>query len=619
MVQKFVRISTAVLVVWICASSAFAAPKVDRVEPPNWWTPHTWNTVQLLLTGAELQDAKVSTSSRGLRIDVRSGSPDGRYLFVYLTVAGNAQPGTHRFRVQASTGETQFDFRLDRPLDPRGRYQGFGPDDVIYLIMPDRFANGDPSNDSPPEFNRPADRSNPRAYHGGDLRGVRERLPYLKDLGVTGIWMTPVYKNSNPSASPYHGYHTVDFYSLEPRLGTMQEFKELVDAAHALGIKVVQDQVANHCGPQHPWVANPPTKTWFNYLDRKPRPRNNFDIPALADPYARPKRRDLPLRGWFAGNLPDFNQDDPLVADYLIQNALWWIGMTGIDGIRQDTYPYVDRPFWEKWQAAIDRQFPSLTVVGEITAPTPAVLSFFEGGIRRAGVDTRLPSMLDFPLARAVRSVFAEGQSMNRLAEILAQDSLYRHPEKLVLFPGNHDQPRFLTVAKGDLSKHLLAHAFVLTTRRTVHLYYGDEVAMQGANDPDNRRDFPGGWPGDPVNAFSPEGRTGDAATAFQLVRSLLHFRRQHPALRRGDLTQLVVSQDQYAYLRSSPEEYVLVVLNRAGADKPLEIEVDDLPLSDGLRFQPFRSERPAVSVTGGKIVIADPQQIEIYWAQRTP
>jgi hypothetical protein len=241
--SKAVALIVALLLLQTAA--VLAAPVVEKVEPPNWWTPHTWRTVQLLLTGKELRGAKVSTASRGFAIDVRAASDDGRYLFVYLTLGRNVQPGAHRFRVESATGSTQFQFRLDRPLDPRGRYQGFGPDDVIYLIMPDRFANGDPSNDSPPEFNRPADRSNPRAYHGGDLRGIRDRLPYLKDLGVTGIWMTPVYKNSNPSASPYHGYHTVDFYELEPRLGTMQEFKELVDAAHALGIKVVQDQVAN--------------------------------------------------------------------------------------------------------------------------------------------------------------------------------------------------------------------------------------------------------------------------------------------------------------------------------------------------------------------------------------
>jgi neopullulanase len=607
----------AVLLAVVCLTGAVAAPKVDKVEPPNWWVPHTYNPVQVLLTGSDLKGATVVTSSRGFKIDVRSASENGHYLFLYLSIGKDAQPGTHSFRIKSASGTSEFQFRLDRPLGPRGRYQGFGPDDVIYLLMPDRFANGDPSNDSPPEYGRPADRKTGQAYHGGDLRGVRDRLAYLKDLGVTGIWMTPAYKNSNPRGAPYHGYHTVDFYDSEPRFGTMQEFKELVDAAHAMGIKVVQDQVANHSGPQHPWVADPPTKTWFNYLDRTPRPRNNFDIAGLSDPYSRPKLRDLPLRGWFAGSLPDFNQDDPLVTDYLVQNALWWVGMTGIDAIRQDTYPYVDRPFWEKWQTAIDRQFPNLVVVGEITASTPGALAFFEGGLRRYGVDTKLPTMLDFPLESALRSVFAQGQPMTRLVDILAQDSLYRRPEMLVIFPGNHDQARLTTLVKGDISKLMMAQAFVLTTRRVVHLYYGDEIAMQGGNDPDNRRDFPGGWPGDPVNAFTPEGRAGDAATVFNFTRDLLRFRQAHPALRRGGLVQLIVNDNQYAYLRSSPEEHVLVVLNRAGSAKPLSIDVEDLPLPEGLRLKSSAAGAPDLAVSSGKVVIDQPKEVQLYWAER--
>jgi glycosidase len=494
---------------------------------------------------------------------------------------------------------------LDRPLDTKGRYQGFTPDDVIYLIMPDRFANGDPANDGP------TDRNSARAYHGGDLRGLRDRLPYLKDLGVTGVWLTPVYKNSAPGGvGAYHGYSTVDFYDVEPRFGTMAGFKEFVDAAHQAGIKVVQDQVANHSGPRHPFVAHPPAPGWYNYADRTPKPRNNFDIAGLADPYARPKRRDSPLRGWFAGSLADFNQDNPLVADYLIQNALWWIGMTGIDAVRQDTYPYVDRPFWERYQAAVNRQFPGFTVTGEITAPNPAALSFFQGGVKHDGLDTQLPSMLDFPLEGAVRNVFARGQPMTRLAEILAQDSLYRHPEMLVVFPGNHDQPRLLTEAQGDIGKLMMAEAFVLTTRRVVHLYYGDEIAMQGGRDPDNRRDFP-------VDAFTAAGRTGDAATVFEWTRGLLHFRREHIALRRGSLVHLVVNDNQYVALRTTPEEHVLVVLNRAGGDKPLALEVDDLPVADGTRFRPFQAGRPELSVTGGKLTIDRPGEVEIYWARR--
>jgi glycosidase len=362
-----------------------------------------------------------------------------------------------------------------------------------------------------------------------------------------------------------------------------------------------------------------PTRTWFHYPDRNPKPRNNFDIAGLADPYSRPKRRDSPLNGWFSPGMPDLNQEDPLVSDFVIQNALWWIGMTGIDGVRQDTYPYVDRPFWEKYQTAIDRQYPTFTVVGEITAPNPVALSFFEGGVRRRGIDTRLPSMLDFPLERAVREVFAQGQPMTRLVEILTQDSLYLRPEMLVVFPGNHDQPRFLTVANGDVSRLMAATAFVLTTRRVVHLYYGDEVAMAGNRDPDNRRDFPGGFPGDPVDLFKPEGRTGDAAKVFNWTRDLLRFRREHPALRRGGLIQLLSNQDQYAYLRTSPEEDVLVVLNRAGREKPIAIEVDDLPfLKDGLRLAAFVPGTPDATVAAGKIVLEQPAEVQIYWAKRS-
>src|SRR5262245_41432730 len=326
--------------VFALALTLNAAPTITKVEPPNWWTGHTRHPIQLLLTGSDLKGASVTSESRAMRVEMRRTSDDGRYAFAYVMIASNAKPGKYRFHVHAGGAETTFEYALDAPLAPAGRFQGFSSDDVIYLLMPDRFAT-----------TQTVEAVN--AYHGGNLRGIRERLPYLKELGVTGIWATPIYRNSNPRADPYHGYHTVDFYDVEPHFGTMQDLRELVDAAHALGMKVVQDQVANHCGPDHPWVAAPPTPAWFHDLARMPRLRNNFDIAGLADPYARPGRLDSPLRGWFAAHLPDFDQTDPLVSDYLIQNALWWIGMTGIDAIRQDTYPYVDRPFWERWQTAI--------------------------------------------------------------------------------------------------------------------------------------------------------------------------------------------------------------------------------------------------------------------------
>jgi glycosidase len=600
-------------------ASAMAAPKVDKVEPPNWWTPHTLNPVQVLLTGSDLGGAVVTTASKGFKIEVRKVSENGHYLFLYLDIGKDAQTGTHRFQVKSAGGATEFTFTLDHPIDPQGRFQGFNPDDVIYLIMPDRFADGDPANDNLPEWGRPADRKSPGAYHGGDLKGIRDHIGYLKDLGVTGVWVTPITKNSAGGQNPggaYHGYSASDFYDVEPRYGTMKDFRELVDATHAAGLKFVLDQVVNHSGNRIPWVRDWPTDDWVSYEEQTSRPRNNFDIAALADPYSRPKRRDAPLKGWFSPAMPDLNQEDPLVSDFLIQNALWWIGMSGVDAFRQDTFPYVDRPFWEKYHTAIYRQYPNFVVTGEVTAPNPVALSFFEGGVIRRGVDTKLRSILDFPLEGAVRQVFAEGQPMTKLADLLAQDSLYQHPEMLVAFPGNHDQPRFLTLAKGDVSKLMMAEAFLLTTRRVVHLYYGDEVAMLGGRDPDNRQDFPGGWPGDPVNDFSAAGRTGDAAAVYNRTRELLHFRQEHPALRQGGMVELLTNQDQYAYLRTSPEEDVLVVLNRAGKDKAIRIDVDDLPLKEGLRMSSMAAGEPDALVSGGKIVIDQPGQVEIYVAK---
>jgi glycosidase len=276
----------------------------------------------------------------------------------------------------------------------------------------------------------------------------------------------------------------------------------------------------------------------------------------------------------------------------------------------------VDRPFWEKWQKAIDDQYPNFLVTGEVATSTPAVLSFFEGGVRRRGVDTRLKSLLDFPLEAAVRRVFAQGQPMNLLAETLAQDFLYLHPERLVVFSGNHDQPRILTAASGDISKAMMAQAFVLTVPRTAHLYYGDEIAMQGGRDPDNRKDFPGGWPNDVVNAFAAEGRTGEAATIFNWTRDLLHFRAEHAALRRGGMVVLLASGDQYAYVRSLKDENVLVVFNRSKETKAIELDVADIGWPEGLKLTSFAGSQPAATVIQGKIAIADPKEVNIYWSR---
>ncbi len=588
----------------VLVASAQAATTVTKVDPPNWWTGHTLNPVQILLTGSDLANATV-TAPTGLSIKTRQISRDGRYLFAYLDIPKSAKPGTYKFQIKSPAGTASFDFRLDQPVATKGRFQGLSADDTIYLLMPDRFANGDPSNDSPAGLGAPANPNVVMATHGGDFHGIRDHLPYLKSLGVTGIWLTPVTKNSVPGTSAYHGYHASDFYAVEPRFGNMSEYRELVDAAHALGIKVVQDQVANHTGPNHPWVKAPPTPTWFHGLETLPRTRNNYDIAGLSNPYSRPKRRESPLDYWFAGHLPDLNQDDPLVTDYLIQNAIWWIGMTGVDGVRQDTYPYVDRPFWEKWQTAIDRQFPGFFVTGEVTARTPAALSFFEGGRRHDGVDTKLPSLLDFPLESAMRHVFGEGSPMTELSDILGQDSIFLHPEKLVAFFDNHDGPRFLTIAGGDTAKLKMAQAFLLTIPRIPHLYYGDEIAMGKGPDRTDltiRADFP-------VPAFDAPGRTGDAADVYGWTAKLLALRKEAAALRGGKMTELLIEKDRYAYIRQSGKDVVLVVLNRAGAG-PINLDLDDVGLDKAV-FVAVSGPEPEKTAKG--IALKAPATIGIY------
>ncbi len=620
-----------------CAATTEAAPVVGKVEPPNWWVGHSRHSLQVLLTGTGLENVHAASPTSRIEITSQQASTNGHYLFLYLEIRPDAPPGRHHFTLAGPDGDQGgFDLPLERRPDPAGRAQGFGPGDVIYLLMPDRFAQGGAATNRPaepgpnsPAATEPAPTGGGRrggrggggpSYHGGNLAGIQEHLDYLQELGVTGLWMTPIYQNSGPGRrGAYHGYSTTDYYAVEPHFGTLADLQSLVAAAHHRGLKIVQDQVANHCGPEHPWVKDPPTPTWFN--NPVTRPRNNFDINALADPYARPSRRAVPVRGWFAGSLPDLNQDDPLVRDYEIQNALWWVGVAGLDGIRQDTYPYVDRAFWEVWQTALDAEYPRLGCVAEITASTPAVLSFFEGGVRREGHDTHLRAALDFPLHQATQRVFGTNAPLTDLVAVLAQDSLFLHPERLVTFMGNHDEPRIATIAKGDLGNLLLAATFTLTTRRTVHLYYGEELGLRngpGSGDATYRVNFPGGFPGDTNNAFLPAGRTGETAQVYDWTRSLLHFRLAHPALRGGGMVNLLTQRDRYAYLRRTADEEVLVVLNRAGATPALSLDLGDLDLPAGLRFTSFPPDRPDLTLTAeGRLVIPEPHPIELYWAAR--
>jgi glycosidase len=555
------------------AASA-AAPEVLKVEPPGWWAGHSVNPVRVLIRGKNLTGVHV-TAGDGLRAGPVQVNASGTYAFVDLTIANDAAPGPRTLQI----GEAAAPFEILAPLPRGGRFQGFSPADVFYLIMPDRFANGDPSNDDPPVSKGLHNRADPRFYHGGDLEGIIQRLPYLKDLGVTTLWLTPVYDNANVVTerrrkfTDYHGYGPVDFYGVDEHLGDIAKLRELTDRAHAAGLKIVLDQVANHTGPFHPWAQDPPTPAWFHGTPER-HIAGSSAIWTLADPHASPELRRATLEGWFVDLLPDLNQEDAETARYLIQNTLWWIGMTGVDGIRQDTVPYVPRGFWSQWMAAIKREYPQLKVVGEVFDRDAPLVSYFQGGVARDGVDTGIDALFDFPLYFALREAFAGKRPLRTLAMALGRDRLYPDPSMLVTFAGLHDVVRFASEDGATLDSLKLAFTFLLTTRGVPLLYYGDEIGMAGAGDPDNRRDFPGGWSEDARSAFEATGRTGPENEVWNHVRSLLHERSRSPALRGGRLIQLAADGEFLAYARVAEGETVLVAINNG--DTLIERELGD-------------------------------------------
>ena len=593
-------------------SAAAAKPAVLKVEPPSWWPGHSINPVRLLVRGTGLVGARVVEAGTGLQAGPAEVNAAGTYLFLDVTIDPKATPGPRRLRVRTSAGSAEIPFELKAPLPRAGRFQGFSPDDVIYLVMPDRFANGDPGNDDPPAARGLLDRRKARYYHGGDLRGITARLPYLRDLGVTALWLNPWYDNVNhlnereryddQAITDYHGYGAVDFYGVDEHLGDLASLRELVGQAHVHGIKIIQDQVANHTGPYHPWVEDSPTPTWYNGTAAS-HLANVWQTWTLHDPHGTAEMRRGTLEGWFIDILPDLNQDDPEIARYIIQNTLWWVGVTGLDGIRQDTLPYVPRRFWREWMAAIKREYPDLRVVGELFDADPVLVSFFEGGMERYdGIDSGIDTLFDFPLFSKIREAFGRGGSLREAAMVLARDHLYRDPGSLVTFLGLHDVARFRSEPAASTASVKAAFTFLLTARGTPLVYSGDEIALPGGGDPDNRRDFPGGFPEDSRSAFEATGRTAEEEALFSHVRRLLQLRRETASLRRGGMVNLHVADRTWVYARLLDGRAALVALNNEDGAAAIDTPAAAAGLPDGIVLEDRLGSGIRASVEGGRL-----------------
>jgi glycosidase len=611
----------------VSASSQTNIPSVTKVEPPSWWSSHTINPVRLLVRGKNLSGARVEATRPAMQTSEVFINRDGTYLFVSVRISTAAQPGLYPLTLITPQGKTTIPFRIEAPLATTTHFQGITYNDVIYLIMPDRFADGDQSNNAPIDSPAAAnDRKNPRAYHGGDLRGIINHLPYLKDLGVTALWLTPWYDNWNGVNSCdqpwcpntyYHGYHAIDYYAVEDHFGNMETLRELIEKAHGLGLKIIQDQVANHVGSRHPWITDPPLDNWFHGTIAQ-HSLNRFRNSTLLSPHANREEFRNTLDGWFSDDLPDMNQEESEVARYEIQNSLWWIGVTGLDGIRQDTIQYMPRSFIRDLSNSMHRQYPKMWMVGEVFERDAAHTAFFIGGHTGwDGVDTKLDSVFDFPLWNASLLAFTGKAPMQALRDQLKYDALYPDPLRVTAFANNHDTMRFMSLDGATLEGAMMHIAFILSVRGIPQLYYGEEIAMEGKEDPDNRRDFPGGFPGDARNAFVAEGRKPREQAMFAWTRSWIRLRAEHSALRRGRLIDLFYDDDTYVFARQDRDETVIVAFNREAKEKKVTVPAGAIGVRDGAELTSLIGTSGGARVANGQATLPLPPRIAVAYRVR--
>jgi glycosidase len=593
----------AILLIVLVPCASAQTPAVDAVEPPNWWTGMQWNEVQLMLYGDHLDEVAATVPENGVRVTGVQTVPSDSYAFVTLAVADDAPAQSYTLELTHGDTRTTIEYPIRERADATGRYAGFDVNDVVYLITPDRFAD---SESVPYETDNTVDEydpSDPAMRHGGDLRGITNRLDYLADLGVTAIWLNPVLENRGVDS--YHGYKTTDFYRIDPRFGTNDDYRTLVAEARERGMKVIFDHVSNHIGLQHPWMDDLPRASWVHGSEEDHASEAHYMM-APTDPYAEAEAANLLRTFWFVDTMPDLNQHDPLLATYLIQNTLWWIETTGLDGIREDTYPYAHPDFMAAWAEAIRNEYPNFSIVGEIWNLNPAFLSLYqEGSPMPQAYDTNLPSVMDFALSDAMRNYLNGSGRLNAIYEVLAQDYLYADPMQLMTFIDNHDMTRGIFEADGDTQKLKQMLTLLLTTPRIPQILYGTELnLMGGERHIDIREPMPGGFPGDTRNAFTEDGRTTSEQDMFSFLQRLLQLRKDEPALRMGTFThyQPTYFSDVYRYTRTHQGETFIVLLNGHDESRAVSIaEMIDAP-ANTLQLTDLLSDAP-VSVSDEQTV----------------
>ena len=583
-ITKMKKLFLIMAALWFFAGHA--AVKVDRIEPTNWYVGLKDPSVQLMIYGEGIRDAEVTIDYAGVTIDslVRLDSPN--YLLVYLNTRG-AQPGTMEmtFKQGRSKKKVKYDL-LTREMSGDKR-KGFTNADVLYLLMPDRFADGNPSNNQIAGMEAyKNDRTKPSLRHGGDIEGIRQHLDYFTQLGVTALWFTPVLENNSPDShngnvSTYHGYATTNYYQVDPRFGTNEEYRRLCDEAHSRGLKVVMDMIFNHCGDYHPWLKDMPSHDWFNQPDYKNNYlQTSYKLTPVMDPYASEIDLKETVEGWFVPSMPDLNHHNVHVMNYLIQNSIWWIETAGIDGIRMDTYPYAYADAMARWMKRINSEYPNFNVVGETWVEHPAYTAAWQKGNKMGKPESYLPTVMDFSFYEKVDSAKQEEtdgwwRGYNRVYNSLCHDYLYPNPSSVMAFIENHDTDRFLRNGQ-DVPALKQALALLLTIKRIPQLYYGTEVLMNGTKqvtDGNVRKDFPGGFPSDSQNAFTAEGRTPEQNDMFNWLSALLHWRQGNEVIIKGKMTQFIPKDGIYVIARTLGNKHAVTIINGTTLQRQMKLD----------------------------------------------
>lgn len=573
------RINLAILALFLIIQGAVAID-VKTVDPSFWWAGMKNAELQVLLYGDNVGKSEVSITANTAKIKEVVKLENNNYLLLYLDLA-DAKPETFDIILTQGKKKKTVPYELKERKAGSSERVGFNSSDVLYLIMPDRFANGDPSNDVVKGMrDQKVDRNDQYARHGGDFKGIADNLNYIVDLGVTAVWLNPIQENDMTEGS-YHGYATTDYYKVDRRFGSNEEFKELVDKAHSKGLKIVMDMIFNHCGSSHFFFTDKPSSDWFNYSDKYVQ--TSYKTTTQYDPYATVSDKKYSEDGWFVETMPDLNQRNRHVARYLIQNSIWWIEYSGLNGIRQDTHPYANFDMMADWCAEVTAEYPDFNIVGETWYSNSVAIAYWQKDSKIAAPkNSNLRSVMDFPLMGAMSKAFDQETNwedgLTRLYEVLGQDIVYPDPSELLVFLDNHDTSRFYLNEKQteNFNRYKQALAFLLTTRGIPQLYYGTEIMMAAdKKDGDGmlRQNFPGGWQGDAQNAFTKEGRTNKQNKAFDYTQKMLNWRKGNDIISNGTLRHFAPHDAVYIYERKLGDKSIVVIMN--GSDEAKEIDID--------------------------------------------